>query len=852
VSAAAALNRLSTGPARLLVVARGGHGKTRFARAAAAALEQRSVPVTVVRGRSGMPLPAAETVTGALIVDDAHLLDPGEAAALAAMWSIAAARRLRLVVTRRTAGVATPFAAALAGLEDDLDPARERLDLGFLGADGASALALEVGGAGAGGSDLADFAGGNPRWVERLALAGWAPDGPVPGPVIEAVSATLAALRPEALEVAVALAGFGGAGGDGRFLAGLDGAGDLDDAGLVDPAGRLAPVVAAAVAASIPAERRQLALAALARRPLGAAARAELHRQLDRRDAEAAAAFGDAAARCDDAAAALRWHQEALRCTGTADQLRDRTGQAAEAAWRSGRHDLLGPLADAAERHDLAAVALCAAGQPAAAADRLALLPSPQARLDRAVLRALAGDPTPLVDLSEREERGGGEGPGPDIGMGLASATRVLCGLATLASGVNGHALDAGLAELLAAASLAENATPRPLPDSPHAQTALAATALGRADLAEVVLGRAQAGEVGGPWLAARHRLLLGWALLRAGRVASAARVADELASSTLSDRDRLVQLALHAGLARRAGSLERQHAAWLEAERLLLRLPLDVTAVELLSELAPAGSKLSGPGVDAALARVARTVACGGRAPATARGEAPPFGDARFGEGAFGGGAFEGGAAGGAPHCGLWAAHLAWAGFLGAVWSGRAAPAPAWAARVVALAPVGTAVAARGAAAVIWAEVITGQPREGAVAEATDLLAGAGAVWEASQLASHAAVRSSDQATARALLDLARRYRSELEWGEASATPDQVPAKGPAAALGFELTPRQREVAVLLLEGRSYREMSEMLFTSVKTLERHVTDIRAKAGATDRATLFSQLRAYLGETRRP
>ena len=128
------------------------------------------------------------------------------------------------------------------------------------------------------------------------------------------------------------------------------------------------------------------------------------------------------------------------------------------------------------------------------------------------------------------------------------------------------------------------------------------------------------------------------------------------------------------------------------------------------------------------------------------------------------------------------------------------------------------------------------------------------GAVWEASQLVSHAAVRCEDQAAARGLLDVARRLRAEMEWGAAdtrSAGPN-TDASGTAKLRttggSFELTPRQREVALLLLEGRSYKEMAELLFTSVKTLERHVTDIRAKIGATDRSTLFAALRAYFGD----
>jgi DNA-binding CsgD family transcriptional regulator len=63
---------------------------------------------------------------------------------------------------------------------------------------------------------------------------------------------------------------------------------------------------------------------------------------------------------------------------------------------------------------------------------------------------------------------------------------------------------------------------------------------------------------------------------------------------------------------------------------------------------------------------------------------------------------------------------------------------------------------------------------------------------------------------------------------------------------VAFELTPREREVATLFLEGHTYKEMSALLFTSVKTLERHVTNMRTKIGASDRASFLAALRQYL------
>jgi non-specific serine/threonine protein kinase len=50
------------------------------------------------------------------------------------------------------------------------------------------------------------------------------------------------------------------------------------------------------------------------------------------------------------------------------------------------------------------------------------------------------------------------------------------------------------------------------------------------------------------------------------------------------------------------------------------------------------------------------------------------------------------------------------------------------------------------------------------------------------------------------------------------------------------QLTPREREVLRLLVEGRSNPEIAAALFISPRTAETHVTHILAKLGVTTRA----------------
>ena len=67
-------------------------------------------------------------------------------------------------------------------------------------------------------------------------------------------------------------------------------------------------------------------------------------------------------------------------------------------------------------------------------------------------------------------------------------------------------------------------------------------------------------------------------------------------------------------------------------------------------------------------------------------------------------------------------------------------------------------------------------------------------------------------------------------------------------AAAGAPLTEREQEVAGLVAEGATNREIAKMLFLSPKTVERHVSNVFKKVGVRNRAELASRLRDLPGE----
>jgi len=62
-------------------------------------------------------------------------------------------------------------------------------------------------------------------------------------------------------------------------------------------------------------------------------------------------------------------------------------------------------------------------------------------------------------------------------------------------------------------------------------------------------------------------------------------------------------------------------------------------------------------------------------------------------------------------------------------------------------------------------------------------------------------------------------------------------------------LSDREREVAALVIEGLTYKQIGGQLFISAKTVEHHVARMRQRLGSTSRGELMAHLRMIVGSS---
>lgn len=786
---------------------------------------------------------------GALVVGDAQWLDPASLRVLVGVTERAQERGLSVTVAHRPA----PGDAMLAALDAALSRRHQIVVLGAL--DEAevterTALVLDAAVDPALVERLAEQTAGMPDLVERLARA-WASAGAITGgrltaepeglaaPLVEAVRAETDQLPPPARTVLAALSA--GADLDDHLLERVTGvAGDelgasidlLRSAGLLVP-GRedIVPLVAAAVTELTPEGDRRRFHARLAQAlvergapPMQAAEHLAAAGANGQEAAATYAAAGEALLN-ESPELARTWFERAAVAGSPPQAIA--AGQAEAAA-------LDGDVAEALRLADLAAADPASADRDrarsvvagllpgrgfwrrsAAAYGELAAAGGPQA--DAAALLAalgtlVAGNPDALAAMAATATGAGPTTTGGSLAAvvesararlpvpapleleALALTTEGL--LATVGEGASG-----ALSPFLEAAELIESAQGRlVLPDTPHALGATVALALGEITSAEHLLGRALDRGVGGPLLRDRHRLLVGWVGLRAGRWSVAQSALDETGGRPLTPRDQLLAAAIEAGLARRAGDLARLGQAWVRAESVLLHQPADVASLEVVGELAITASRLG------LWDRIA--------------GKARELGDVVRGLGS--------------PP--LWLLPLRWIGLQVALASDDGDAATRRAAEVEAVAPAHPRLRGLGDAARAWVTILGGQVDVPQVGEAATSLQKLGLTWEASRLTGQAAIRAGDPSTTRSLLEQARDLKAALPSAEHAEVPTGESV----------LSEREQTVAQYVVDGLTHKEIGAQLYISPKTVEHHVAKIRQKLGASTRAEMLAALRSQL------
>jgi DNA-binding CsgD family transcriptional regulator len=365
----------------------------------------------------------------------------------------------------------------------------------------------------------------------------------------------------------------------------------------------------------------------------------------------------------------------------------------------------------------------------------------------------------------------------------------------------------AALSELTRAAALLESSHRAALlPDTPAALAALVAVHCGELDVAQSVLERAVRVRLGGRATAVRHRLLLGWIALFRGATGAARAALSDL--SGLEPRDEFVAAALEVAIARRSGDLAALMPAWARAREAIVRHPVDLFVLLQLGELAIAAARLREtswirPHLDEAVALLERL---------------------------------------GNPA--VWAAPLHWAGLQAAIVAESRDEAARRAAAVVAAGEGSRYAAALAVAAPHWVAMLDAEVDADAVEKAARGLHVVGLTWEGGRLAGQAAIRTRDRKAMSALLGCARALQAS---GPTPIAEDDHPVVDEPDVGDGPLSDREREVATLVLDGLTYKQIGERLFISAKTVEHHVARMRQRLGSGSRGELFAHLRQIVG-----
>jgi len=355
-----------------------------------------------------------------------------------------------------------------------------------------------------------------------------------------------------------------------------------------------------------------------------------------------------------------------------------------------------------------------------------------------------------------------------------------------------------------------------PLPELPAAVAAFVAINAGELDVAASVLDAARGGDQGGPMGRRRLLLLSGWVAMLTDRPDLAREAIDDASKSALEvvPRDGLLSAALEVALARRLDDTAALLQAWRKARTILLHVPIDLFALLPLGELVIAAARLrEDDRVDAALEDAWTLL---GRL-----SDAP-----------------------------LWSIPLRWACIQAGLLSDKPDRLGPHAAALVGHSSQSTMAAALATAGRAWVSVLAEKFEPDTVIQAARGLALVGRTWDGARLAGHAAAHVENRQDMARLLACAR----DLHPGSGAVSTRTAPIATIAPherVVGqpeLELSDRERDVAALFVEGKSYREIGEAIFISPRTVEHHMARIRQRLDATSKSEVLLRLRRLLSE----
>ncbi|MCU1565998.1 MAG: DNA-binding protein with domain [Pseudarthrobacter sp.] len=358
-----------------------------------------------------------------------------------------------------------------------------------------------------------------------------------------------------------------------------------------------------------------------------------------------------------------------------------------------------------------------------------------------------------------------------------------------------------------------------PLPDTPAALAALLALHNGEPHLAETVCRSAAAAGQGGNAAKPRIFLLQAWSLMQQDKVEDARLAINEASKANpwpLVPRDEFLCAALEVGLARRNGEIPELILAWERAREAMLHTAVDLYSLLPWGELVIAAARLRETRRVAYYLEEANQLL--GRV-----GDAP-----------------------------LWAVPFHWAAVQAALLSESPADLAPHAAALARAANHSHLAAVLARVGKAWVSVLAGSFRPADVEAAARSLGRVGMPWEGARLAGHAAARAEERKDMVRLLSCARDLHPQSNPGGNGTAP--VPESAtPAAEAGNGMHPdgsglseREKEVARLVLEGKTYREIGEAIYISPRTAEHHIARMRRRLGAESRSDLLARLRLAL------